>query len=118
MGGSGYPDGLSEHGIPVVARLIAVADTLDAVTHRRSHAPETLDIDDAVELVAARSGIDFDPALVTGLVARHRDDPRALRRALSLRDVAVSGAVSPSVRRRASPRRQASHQFRVNPCRR
>jgi putative nucleotidyltransferase with HDIG domain len=35
--GSGYPDGLSGEEIPVAARIIAVADTFDAITSHRSY---------------------------------------------------------------------------------
>jgi putative nucleotidyltransferase with HDIG domain len=35
--GSGYPDGLSGEQIPVAARIIAVADTFDAITSHRSY---------------------------------------------------------------------------------
>ncbi len=35
--GKGYPDGLSGEDIPVEARIIAVADSYDAMTSRRSY---------------------------------------------------------------------------------
>nr|MCR5674078.1 HD domain-containing protein [Lachnospiraceae bacterium] len=35
--GTGYPDGLKEDGIPLPARIIAVADAYDAMTSNRSY---------------------------------------------------------------------------------
>jgi putative two-component system response regulator len=61
--GSGYPNGLSGEAIPIAARIFAVIDVWDAVTHDRpyhkakSHA-ETL------ELIRCESGRHFDPRVV------------------------------------------------------
>jgi putative two-component system response regulator len=80
--GSGYPDGLSEEAIPLTGRIIAVADTLDAVTHHRSYSPNALSVRDAVELVREHSGTQFDPMLVRALVGRYKREPEALSGAL------------------------------------
>jgi HD-GYP domain-containing protein (c-di-GMP phosphodiesterase class II) len=37
MNGTGYPDGLAGEAIPMGARILAVADTYDAMTHDRPH---------------------------------------------------------------------------------
>jgi HD-GYP domain-containing protein (c-di-GMP phosphodiesterase class II) len=37
LDGSGYPDGLKENEIPMMARIIAVADTFDAMTQKRPY---------------------------------------------------------------------------------
>jgi HD-GYP domain-containing protein (c-di-GMP phosphodiesterase class II) len=39
MNGTGYPDGLAGQSIPLGARILAVADTYDAMTHDRPHRP-------------------------------------------------------------------------------
>lgn len=39
MNGTGYPDGLKAQDIPIVARILAVADAYDAMTHDRPHRP-------------------------------------------------------------------------------
>lgn len=39
MNGTGYPDGLAGENIPIEARILAVADTYDAMTHDRPHRP-------------------------------------------------------------------------------
>src|SRR6185436_4805918 len=37
--GTGYPDGLSGEGIPLLAQLLAIVDTYDAVTTERPYKP-------------------------------------------------------------------------------
>ena len=37
MNGTGYPEGLRDEAIPLSARIVAVADTYDAMTHDRPH---------------------------------------------------------------------------------
>lgn len=61
--GGGYPRGLKGRQIPFVARLAAIADTYDAVSHDRVYQPARSH-DDAVELISGGSGVDFDPHLV------------------------------------------------------
>ena len=61
--GKGYPDHLAGEAIPFPARLVALADALDAMTSPRAYrAP--LDWDDAVEQIRARTGTHFDPGLL------------------------------------------------------
>jgi hypothetical protein len=70
--GSGYPAGLKGEEIPVIARIIAVADALDAMTSRRPYRlPSPLE--EAVEEIRLCAGSQFDPALVEALVSLHRD---------------------------------------------
>ena len=61
--GSGYPQGLSGERIPVSARLMAVADTYDGLIsqriYKKAHSHE-----EAVALIEARRGTDFDPDIV------------------------------------------------------
>ncbi len=58
--GGGYPDGLSGNEIPLMARVVAVADTFDAVTTQRVYQdPYTLE--EAVAIIRKLSGINFDP---------------------------------------------------------
>jgi putative nucleotidyltransferase with HDIG domain len=61
--GSGYPDGLTGTGIPVSARVFAVADTLDALTTRRPYR-EPSPLATAREIIEAGSGTHFDPDVV------------------------------------------------------
>ncbi len=58
--GSGYPEGLAGDGIPVSARLMAVADVYDALISRRVYKP-AFTHDRAVELISEGRGRHFDP---------------------------------------------------------
>jgi HD-GYP domain-containing protein (c-di-GMP phosphodiesterase class II) len=61
--GSGYPRGLKGRRIPINARVVAIADSFDAITHRRrySHARS---FREAVSVIQSGKGTLFDPDLV------------------------------------------------------
>jgi len=61
--GSGYPTGLSGEEIPIAGRIVAVADSFDAVTHRRPY-KEAWPAEDAWREIAGKAGTDFDPGVV------------------------------------------------------
>ncbi|MCP2014481.1 putative two-component system response regulator [Deinococcus sp. HSC-46F16] len=61
--GRGYPCGLSGEDIPLVARIVAVADVYDALTHRRAYKAAWPRAAALAEL-RAQSGQQFDPAVV------------------------------------------------------
>lgn len=66
--GSGYPDGLAGEDIPLLARVLAVADAFDAMTSERPYRkPVGLEVARA-ELVRC-SGMQFDPRCVEALLA-------------------------------------------------
>lgn len=60
--GSGYPRGLKGRRIPLVARIVAIADSFDAITHRRRYRDSRTD-NAAAEMIAAGRGTQFDPEL-------------------------------------------------------
>jgi response regulator RpfG family c-di-GMP phosphodiesterase len=60
--GSGYPSKLSGKRIPIHARIVALADVFDALTHGRPFA-EPWPIDRALEEIRNRRGTQFDPDL-------------------------------------------------------
>jgi len=64
--GHGYPDGLSDTSIPIGARILAVADTFDALISDRSY-HNSRSIDEAIEILTDSSGYDFDPEVVKAL---------------------------------------------------
>ncbi len=64
--GQGYPDGLSNSSIPLGARILAVADTFDALTSNRSY-HNSRPVAEAVEILVDSSGYDFDPKIVEAL---------------------------------------------------
>jgi putative nucleotidyltransferase with HDIG domain len=61
--GSGYPDGLAGDAIPKGARVIMIADTLDAMTTDRPYR-KALGFDRVVQELVKHSGTQFDPDLV------------------------------------------------------
>lgn len=65
--GSGYPAGLSGGKIPLLARIIAVADTYDAILSNRPYRTAS-GHDRAVHELSKCAGIQFDPGIVTNFV--------------------------------------------------
>lgn len=63
LDGTGYPDGLSGEEIPLGARIIAVADTFDAITSRRPYRPASSH-KRAIDILKDESGAKLDPAVV------------------------------------------------------
>ncbi|MBA4158458.1 MAG: response regulator [Gemmatimonadetes bacterium] len=61
--GRGYPDGLAGEDIPLPARVLAVADTLDAMTSRRAYR-DSQPWEAAVAEIRRCSGSQFDPVMV------------------------------------------------------
>jgi putative nucleotidyltransferase with HDIG domain len=75
--GSGYPLGLAAERIPLPARLVAIADVYDAMTHSRPYAP-TFSPAEAVDSLCAASGSHFDGALLQSCIEILDPKPLAL----------------------------------------
>lgn len=60
--GRGYPDGLSDTDIPLIARILALADSYDAMTSNRVYRRRLTDEEVRAEILKC-SGSQFDPAL-------------------------------------------------------
>ena len=60
--GTGYPRGLHGTDIPLTARIVALADTFDAITCQRRY-DAARSAPDAVEVIAGERGRQFDPEL-------------------------------------------------------
>jgi HD-GYP domain-containing protein (c-di-GMP phosphodiesterase class II) len=80
--GRGYPEGLDGHGIPLLGRLLGVADAFDAMSSDRSYRP-ALPREKVLGEIRANAGSQFDPDLAEvfltldlaeydALVSRHR----------------------------------------------
>jgi putative nucleotidyltransferase with HDIG domain len=65
--GFGYPDGLKEENIPLISRIIFVADTFDAMTSDRPYR-KGMPIDVAVDEIIRCSGTQFDPKVVNAFI--------------------------------------------------
>lgn len=70
--GSGYPDGLKETQIPLVARVVAVADVWDALTSDRSYRPG-MPPQVALSHIVAGTGTHFEPRIVDAMVSLAAD---------------------------------------------
>jgi len=60
--GAGYPDGLLAEHIPVGSRILALADTFDAMTSQRPYR-RSLPAAEAREEIARHLGTQFDPTI-------------------------------------------------------
>lgn len=60
--GHGYPDGLARNSIPLLARILAVADAFDAMTSERPYR-RPLKLEKAIDEIKTASGTQFDPAV-------------------------------------------------------
>jgi diguanylate cyclase (GGDEF)-like protein/putative nucleotidyltransferase with HDIG domain len=68
--GTGYPDGLKGEEIPIGARILSAVDCLDALASDRQYR-RAYPLDQAMLMVAAESGIAFDPKVVQILQRRY-----------------------------------------------
>lgn len=66
--GTGYPDQLKGEAIPFAARVTALAETFDALTHDRPHRP-AISAQEALGVIADGRGTRFDPVLTDHFVA-------------------------------------------------
>jgi len=97
--GSGYPDGLKGEAISLHARILAVADTYDALVSSRPYRAG-LDPERAVEIIRKSAGTQFDPRAVQAFLqvaARDRARRSGRRSRLAVRngradDLSLAGA--------------------------
>ncbi len=66
--GGGYPDGLEGSAIPLAARVLAIADSFDAMTSDRVYRPAFAQ-DEAIEELRRSSGTQFDGEIVEAFIA-------------------------------------------------
>ena len=67
--GRGVPDGLAGEHIPFEARIAAVADSFDAMTSDRPYRPDGMSLEASLTELVRCSGAQFDPQVVTAMVA-------------------------------------------------
>ncbi|HJS71203.1 MAG TPA: HD domain-containing phosphohydrolase [Acidimicrobiia bacterium] len=61
--GQGYPFGLAGEAIPILSRIVLVADAFDAMTSTRAYQP-ALPVDFAIHEIRQNAATQFDPAVV------------------------------------------------------
>lgn len=66
--GSGYPNGIGGAAIPIAARITALADVFDALTHKRPY-KDPWPVARALEEIAYLKGHQFDPELTDLFIA-------------------------------------------------
>jgi HD-GYP domain-containing protein (c-di-GMP phosphodiesterase class II) len=77
--GTGYPERLAREGVPLAARIFAVADTFDAMTSDRPYR-KAVSVEEAREEIARCSGTQFDPEVVRGFLTIPDARLREIRR--------------------------------------
>jgi putative nucleotidyltransferase with HDIG domain len=77
MDGSGYPDGLKGDEIPLLARVVAVADAFDAMTTTRIYR-QAMGLEYALGEFEKFRGVQFDPTVVDALHSVIHEQPPAL----------------------------------------
>jgi diguanylate cyclase (GGDEF)-like protein/putative nucleotidyltransferase with HDIG domain len=65
--GGGYPEGLKGEEIPIEARILAIADTFEAMTSARPYRP-ALPLEEIVKELRQGAGLQFDPKLVEAFI--------------------------------------------------
>jgi HD-GYP domain-containing protein (c-di-GMP phosphodiesterase class II) len=94
LDGRGYPYGLKGEQIPLLARVIAVADTFDALTTNRpyqhAHTPE-----EALKIIQNLAGKRLDPEPVGALMAVYGRGEIRIQRIAIKRTVAAPDASAP-----------------------
>jgi len=66
--GEGYPDGLAGEAIPLVARLVGVADVFDVLVHERPY-KEAWTVENAASEIRSGAGTQFDPGVIAAFDA-------------------------------------------------
>jgi PAS domain S-box-containing protein len=70
--GAGYPKGLAGEEIPLIGRIVAVADVFDALTHARPY-KAAWPRERAIATIEAGAGTQFDPRVVAAFLAMRAD---------------------------------------------
>ena len=103
LDGRGYPHGLKGDEIPLLPRIIAVADTFDALTTNRPY-QHAHDPKDALRIIHNLSGKRLDPAAVAALTAIYeRGEIRVQRLSVAVPVLAAAATASTSTSDSAIP---------------
>lgn len=70
--GKGYPDGLQGQNIPILARILSVADVYEALTSERSY-KKAMPHEQAYNIITQGAGVQFDPQVVAAFQRVHND---------------------------------------------
>lgn len=93
--GRGYPEGLADTDIPLIARIICIADCYDAMTSNRIYRKRLNDEEVRAEFVRC-AGTQFDPALVE-IFVRLMDEGKIFPRTIEGKAVSENGRLLKAV---------------------
>ena len=96
LDGRGYPHGYKSDDIPLLPRIIAVADTFDALTTNRPY-QQAHDSEDALRIIHSISGKRLDPAAVTALETIYRRGEIHVPQTMPIAAAAAAGATPASI---------------------
>lgn len=99
--GGGYPGGWSGERIPLFARIVAVADSLDAMTSNRSYRA-ALSAEEADRILREGAGRQWDPAVIAAYEAE-RENLRTITAGSEPKPPRTIAAAAPREARRARP---------------
>ena len=91
MDGRGVPDGLAGEAIPLEARIVAVADALDAMTSGRPYRGREMTLDEALDELRRSAGSQFDEKVVAAVEDAIRCEDLRLLPRYTGQFVAVTG---------------------------
>jgi HD-GYP domain-containing protein (c-di-GMP phosphodiesterase class II) len=103
--GQGYPDGLRGQEIPIEARILAVVDAFDAMTHERAYR-KALTEEQAIAELRRCAGTQFDPTVVEAfldMLSRRGDDFATAQPASETKELAAVAAADPGKTPSLSP---------------
>jgi HD-GYP domain-containing protein (c-di-GMP phosphodiesterase class II) len=90
--GAGYPDGLRGPQIPLIAKIVAVADAFDAMTTTRTYS-NPIGLEEAIGHLERKASTQFDTRVVGAFVALLRSGRLRLGR-LAVNDAAAAAAAA------------------------
>lgn len=93
LDGRGYPHGLKGDEIPLLPRIIAVADTFDALTTNRPY-QQARSCDDALRIIHSLSGKRLDAAAVAAIEAIYGRGEIQVPRPIPMPEIAVAAAAA------------------------
>ena len=70
--GTGYPDGLKKEEIPLLARILSVADVYDAISTNRSYRKK-MEKNNIIKIMKKGSGTQFDPDVIDAFLKLHNE---------------------------------------------
>jgi HD-GYP domain-containing protein (c-di-GMP phosphodiesterase class II) len=88
LDGSGYPHGFSGSEIIPEARILAVADVVEAMASHRPYRPAQ-GLDAAMKEISEKQGALYDPEVVDGCLKMLEETPILLRNALGKRNLSA-----------------------------